>query len=107
MVVLERDVLGLGVAGVVVVAGGGGGGVRRGLAGGHPVGVHGHQVADDAGEVRVGVLLVVVEGVDGGVGVPPRRHARDRLRLVRDLRRALEAHQQPGHEAQRAELHNM
>lgn len=77
--------------------------VVRFLAGGHPVGVRGRQVAGGR-QLGVGVLLVIVEGVDGGVGVPGRRDARDRLRLVRDLGRAVEADQQPGDKADRAEL---
>lgn len=52
----------------------------------------------------VGVLRVGVEGLDGGAGVPCRGVARDRLRLVRDLRRAPQAHQQPSHQPDRAQL---
>lgn len=98
---LERDVLGVvkggGLAAAVVVAAGL-------LAGGHAVGVGRRKVAGGGGKVRVRILQVVVEGVHGGVGVPRRRHARHRLRLVRDLRRAVQAHQQPRHQADRAQL---
>ena len=100
---LERDVLGVveggrvALAVVVVVAAGL-------LAGGHAVGVGGREVAGGGGQVRVRVLLVVVEGVHRGVRVPRRRHARHRLRLVRDLGRAVQAQQQARHQAQRAQL---
>ena len=100
---LERDVLGVveggrvALAVVVVVAAGL-------LAGGHAVGVGGREVAGGGGQVRVRVLLVVVEGVHRGVRVPRRRHARHRLRLVCDLRRAVQAHQQARHQAQRGQL---
>ena len=101
---LERDVLGvvqgggLAVAVVVVAAAAGL------LAGGDAVGVGGREVAGGGGQVRVRVLLVVVEGVHRGVRVPRRRHARHRLRLVRDLGRAVQAQQQARHQAQRAQL---
>ena len=53
---------------------------------------------------RPGVLLVTVQAVDGGVGVPRRGDAGDRLRLVRDLGRAVEADEQARDEAHGAEL---
>lgn len=94
--VVERGALAPAV--VVVVA------AAAGLvAGGHAVGVGGRQVARGGRQVRVRVLLVVVEGVHRGVRVPRRRHARHRLRLVRDLRRAVQAHQQTRHKADRAQ----
>jgi hypothetical protein len=53
---------------------------------------------------RLGVFLIAVRAVDGGVGVPCRSDAGDRLRLVRDLGRAVEADEQAGDEAHGAEL---
>jgi hypothetical protein len=107
VVCLERDVLGvvhgsLAPAVVVVV-------VAAGLvAGGHLVGVGWRHVAGGVRQVRVWVLLVVVEeGLDGGVGVPRCGHARDGLGLVRDLGSAVEAHQQASHQAQRSHLNTI
>ena len=82
---------------VVGLLAGGGARHREGARGGVLL-----QVRRLAG--RPGVLLVAVQAVDGGVRVPRRGDAGDRLRLVRDLGRAVEADEQAGDEAHGAQL---